>query len=99
MHAGSSLSSPTSPPIRGAARTPSAEKENTTIIDGAGKKPDIQARIGQLKAQVEEPTSNYGREKLQECLAKLAGGVAIIRVGGATFLTPSLRRPLRRPRS
>jgi chaperonin GroEL len=60
------------------------EKENTTIIDGAGKKLDIQARLAQLKAQVEETTSDYDREKLQERLAKLAGGVAIIRVGGAT---------------
>src|SRR6202140_351859 len=60
------------------------EKENTTIIDGAGKKQDIQARIGQIKAQIEETTSDYDREKLQERLAKLAGGVAIIRVGGAT---------------
>jgi len=60
------------------------EKENTTIIDGAGKKHDIQGRIGQIKAQIEETTSDYDREKLQERLAKLAGGVAIIRVGGAT---------------
>ena len=60
------------------------EKENTTIVDGAGKKSDIQARIGQIKAQVEETTSDYDREKLQERLAKLAGGVAVIRVGGAT---------------
>ena len=68
----------------GRAKRVRIEKENTTIIDGAGKKPDIQARIGQLKAQVEETTSDYDREKLQERLAKLAGGVAIIRVGGAT---------------
>jgi chaperonin GroEL len=60
------------------------EKENTTIVDGAGQKPDINARIGQIKAQIEETTSNYDREKLQERLAKLAGGVAVIRVGGAT---------------
>jgi chaperonin GroEL len=60
------------------------EKENTTIIDGAGKKQDIQARIQQIKAQIEETTSDYDREKLQERLAKLAGGVAVIRVGGAT---------------
>src|SRR6202162_3473445 len=60
------------------------EKENTTIIDGAGKKEDIAARITQLKAQIEETTSDYDREKLQERLAKLAGGVAIIRVGGST---------------
>jgi chaperonin GroEL len=68
----------------GRAKRVRIEKENTTIIDGAGKKPDIQARIGQMKAQVEETTSDYDREKLQERLAKLAGGVAIIRVGGAT---------------
>jgi chaperonin GroEL len=60
------------------------EKENTTIINGAGKKSDIEARIGQIKAQIEETTSDYDKEKLQERLAKLAGGVAVIRVGGAT---------------
>jgi chaperonin GroEL len=60
------------------------DKENTTIIDGAGKKKDIEARVGQIKAQIEETTSDYDREKLQERLAKLAGGVAVIRVGGAT---------------
>ena len=68
----------------GRAKKVRIEKENTTIIDGAGKKADIQARIAQLKAQVEETTSDYDREKLQERLAKLAGGVAVIRVGGAT---------------
>ena len=60
------------------------DKENTTIIDGAGEKKDIESRISQIKAQVEETTSDYDREKLQERLAKLAGGVAVIRVGGAT---------------
>ncbi|QRM34450.1 chaperonin GroEL [Microvirga sp. VF16] len=60
------------------------EKENTTIVDGAGDKRDIEARVGQIKAQIEETTSDYDREKLQERLAKLAGGVAVIRVGGAT---------------
>jgi chaperonin GroEL len=60
------------------------EKEKTTIIDGAGKKKDIEARVGQIKAQIEETTSDYDKEKLQERLAKLAGGVAVIRVGGAT---------------
>ena len=60
------------------------EKENTTIINGAGKKTDIEARIRQIKAQIEETTSDYDKEKLQERLAKLAGGVAIIRVGGST---------------
>jgi chaperonin GroEL len=60
------------------------EKENTTIVNGAGKKADIEGRIAQIKAQIEETTSDYDREKLQERLAKLAGGVAVIRVGGAT---------------
>jgi chaperonin GroEL len=60
------------------------EKEKTTVVDGAGKKKDIEARIGQIKAQIEETTSDYDREKLQERLAKLAGGVAVIKVGGAT---------------
>ena len=60
------------------------DKENTTIVKGAGKKKDIEARVGQIKAQIEETTSDYDREKLQERLAKLAGGVAVIRVGGAT---------------
>jgi chaperonin GroEL len=60
------------------------EKENTTIVEGAGKKPDIQGRCSQIRAQIEETTSDYDREKLQERLAKLAGGVAVIRVGGST---------------
>ncbi|GCC45838.1 hypothetical protein chiPu_0030123, partial [Chiloscyllium punctatum] len=60
------------------------DKENTTIVKGAGKKKDIDARVGQIKAQIEETTSDYDREKLQERLAKLAGGVAVIKVGGAT---------------
>src|SRR5262245_14194486 len=60
------------------------EKEKTTIVDGAGKKKDIEARVGQIKTQIEETTSDYDKEKLQERLAKLAGGVAVIRVGGAT---------------
>jgi chaperonin GroEL len=68
----------------GRAKRVRIEKENTTIIDGAGKKSDINARIAQIKAQIEETTSDYDREKLQERLAKLAGGVAVIRVGGAT---------------
>ncbi|MFC7399385.1 chaperonin GroEL [Chelatococcus sp. GCM10030263] len=68
----------------GRAKRIRIEKENTTIIDGAGKKKDIEARVGQIKAQIEETTSDYDREKLQERLAKLAGGVAVIRVGGAT---------------
>jgi chaperonin GroEL len=60
------------------------DKENTTIVNGAGKKKDIEGRIAQIKAEIEETTSDYDREKLQERLAKLAGGVAVIRVGGAT---------------
>ena len=68
----------------GRAKRVRIEKENTTIIDGAGKKPDIEGRIGQIKAQIEETTSDYDKEKLQERLAKLAGGVAVIRVGGST---------------
>jgi chaperonin GroEL len=68
----------------GRAKRVRIEKENTTIIDGSGSKTDIEARVAQIKAQVEETTSDYDREKLQERLAKLAGGVAIIRVGGST---------------
>ena len=68
------------------------EKENTAIIDGAGEKKDIQGRIAQIKAQIEEPTSNYDREKLQERLAKLAGGVAVIRVGGGTGIEVKERK-------
>jgi chaperonin GroEL len=68
----------------GRAKKVMIEKENTTIVNGAGKKADIQARIAQIKAQIEETTSDYDKEKLQERLAKLAGGVAVIRVGGAT---------------
>jgi chaperonin GroEL len=68
----------------GRAKKVRIEKENTTIIDGAGKKPDIEGRCTQIRAQIEETTSDYDKEKLQERLAKLAGGVAIIRVGGAT---------------
>ncbi|MBJ6124453.1 chaperonin GroEL [Microvirga splendida] len=71
-------------PMLGRAKRVRIEKENTTIIDGAGKKADIEARVSQIKAQIEETTSDYDREKLQERLAKLAGGVAVIRVGGAT---------------
>jgi chaperonin GroEL len=68
----------------GRAKKVVIDKENTTIVNGAGKKADIEARVGQIKAQIEETTSDYDREKLQERLAKLAGGVAVIRVGGAT---------------
>jgi chaperonin GroEL len=68
----------------GRAKRVIIEKEKTTIVDGSGKKKDIEARVGQIKQQIEETTSDYDREKLQERLAKLAGGVAVIRVGGAT---------------
>jgi chaperonin GroEL len=68
----------------GRAKKVIIDKEKTTIVDGAGKKKDIEARVGQIKQQIEETTSDYDREKLQERLAKLAGGVAVIRVGGAT---------------
>jgi chaperonin GroEL len=68
----------------GRAKKVIIEKEKTTIVDGAGKRREIEARVGQIKAQIEETTSDYDKEKLQERLAKLAGGVAVIRVGGAT---------------
>mgnify|MGYP003329249888 CR=1 FL=1 len=68
----------------GKAKKVIVEKENTTIVDGSGKKADLEGRIAQIRAQIEETTSDYDREKLQERLAKLAGGVAIIKVGGAT---------------
>jgi chaperonin GroEL len=68
----------------GRAKRCRIEKENTTIIDGVGKKADIAGRISQIKAQIEETTSDYDKEKLQERLAKLAGGVAVIKVGGST---------------
>src|SRR3974390_3469222 len=70
--------------ILGRAKKVMIDKENTTIVNGHGKKADIEARVSQIKAQIEETTSDYDREKLQERLAKLAGGVAVIRVGGAT---------------
>ncbi len=68
----------------GRAKRVTITKDDTTIVDGAGKKKDIEARVNQIKAQIEETTSDYDREKLQERLAKLAGGVAVIKVGGAT---------------
>jgi chaperonin GroEL len=68
----------------GKAKKVTIDKENTTIVNGAGKKKDIEGRIAQIKAEIEDTTSDYDREKLQERLAKLAGGVAVIRVGGAT---------------
>ncbi|HEY8383030.1 MAG TPA: chaperonin GroEL [Microvirga sp.] len=71
-------------PMLGRAKKVVIEKENTTVVNGAGSKKEIEARVQQIKAQIEETTSDYDREKLQERLAKLAGGVAVIRVGGAT---------------
>ncbi len=76
----------------GRAKKVMIDKENTTIVGGAGKKADIQARISQIKAQIEETTSDYDREKLQERLAKLAGGVAVLRVGGATEIEVKERK-------
>src|SRR5216117_1824824 len=76
----------------GRARKVVIDKENTTIVNGAGKKKDIEARVNQIKAQIEETTSDYDREKLQERLAKLAGGVAVIRVGGATEIEVKERK-------
>jgi len=76
----------------GRAKKVVIEKENTTIVDGAGSKAEIQGRVAQIKAQIEETTSDYDREKLQERLAKLAGGVAVIRVGGATEIEVKERK-------
>ena len=76
----------------GKAKKVRIDKDNTTIIDGAGKKKDIEARVAQIRAQVEETTSDYDKEKLQERLAKLAGGVAIIRVGGASEIEVKERK-------
>src|SRR6188472_1408446 len=76
----------------GRAKKVVIEKEKTTIVDGAGKKKDIEARVSQIKQQIEETTSDYDREKLQERLAKLAGGVAVIRVGGATEIEVKERK-------
>ena len=76
----------------GRAKRVSIDKDNTTIIDGAGKKKDIEGRINQIKAQIEDTTSDYDKEKLQERLAKLAGGVAIIKVGGATEIEVKERK-------
>src|SRR5213082_570815 len=78
--------------ILGRAKKVTVDKENTTIVNGAGKKADIQGRITQIKAQIEETTSDYDREKLQERLAKLAGGVAVLRVGGATEIEVKERK-------
>jgi len=76
----------------GRAKRVRVEKENTTIIDGAGKKKDIEGRCNQIRSQIEETTSDYDKEKLQERLAKLAGGVAVIRVGGATEIEVKERK-------
>ncbi len=76
----------------GRAKKVSITKENTTIVDGAGAKSDIEGRVAQIKAQIEETTSDYDREKLQERLAKLAGGVAVIRVGGSTEIEVKERK-------
>ena len=76
----------------GSAKRVSITKDESTIVDGSGKKKDIEARCGQIRAQVEETSSDYDREKLQERLAKLAGGVAVIRVGGATEIEVKERK-------
>ncbi|MGH6816288.1 MAG: chaperonin GroEL [Hyphomicrobiaceae bacterium] len=76
----------------GRAKRVSVDKDNTTIVDGSGKKSDIEARIKQIKAQIDETTSDYDKEKLQERLAKLAGGVAVIKVGGATEIEVKERK-------
>jgi len=76
----------------GRAKRVSIDKENTTIVDGAGKKGDIEARCSQIRKQVEDTTSDYDREKLQERLAKLAGGVAVLKVGGATEIEVKERK-------
>ena len=90
----------------GRAKRVTITKENTTIVDGAGKRKAIDARVSQIKAQIEETTSDYDREKLQERLAKLLGGVAVIKVGGATEVevkeartAPTTRSTRRAPRS
>ncbi|MBO9193190.1 MULTISPECIES: chaperonin GroEL [unclassified Rhizobium] len=76
----------------GRSKKVSISKENTTIVDGAGAKSDIEGRVAQIKAQIEETSSDYDREKLQERLAKLAGGVAVIRVGGSTEIEVKERK-------
>jgi len=79
-------------PMLGRAKKVVINKEDTTVVDGAGKKKDIEGRVAQIRAQIEETTSDYDREKLQERLAKLAGGVAVIRVGGATEIEVKERK-------
>ncbi len=78
----------------GSAKKVSITKDDTTVIDGAGEKSEIAARVAQIRAQIEDTTSDYDREKLQERLAKLAGGVAIIRVGGASEVEVKERKDL-----
>lgn len=80
------------PAMLGSAKKIRIDKDNTTIVDGSGKKKDIEARCNQIRQQIEETTSDYDREKLQERLAKLAGGVAVIRVGGATEIEVKERK-------
>ena len=76
----------------GKAKRVTITKDDTTIVDGAGKKADIEARIGQIKQQIEDTTSDYDKEKLQERLAKLAGGVAVIKVGGSSEIEVKERK-------
>jgi len=83
----------------GRAKKVHIEKENTTIVEGVGEKTEIQGRCNQIRAQIEESTSDYDREKLQERLAKLAGGVAVIRVGGSTEVEVKERQGSRRRRA
>jgi chaperonin GroEL len=78
--------------MMGTAKRINISKENTIIVDGAGKKAEIEGRVAQIKAQIEETTSDYDKEKLQERLAKLAGGVAVIRVGGSTEIEVKERK-------
>ena len=76
----------------GRAKKVTISKDDTTIVDGAGKKKDIEGRVAQIKAQIEETTSDYDKEKLQERLAKLSGGVAVIRVGGGSEIEVKERK-------
>ena len=76
----------------GTAKRVTITKDDTTVIDGVGKKKDIEGRVSQIRAQIEETTSDYDREKLQERLAKLAGGVAVLKVGGATEIEVKERK-------
>ena len=78
----------------GSAKKVEVNKESTTIIDGAGKEDQIEARVKQIRAQMEETSSDYDREKLQERVAKLAGGVALIKVGAATEVEMKERKPV-----